>query len=150
LSGDWQGSLNAGERQVRLVVHIGKGQNGGWNATFVSIDESPDRGAVIPAAAVTVDGSEITFAIPAVRGHYKARLAADGNSMTGTWRQDRPLHLDLARATSATAWRDPSPHSVQFVTVDRDVQLEVLDWGGPSNAQARTLVLLAGLGNTAH
>lgn len=43
-------------------------------------------------------------------------------------------------------WRDPSPHSIQFVTVDKNVRLEVLDWGGTR----RPLVLLAGLGNTAH
>jgi non-heme chloroperoxidase len=41
---------------------------------------------------------------------------------------------------------DTSPHSVQFVTVDKDVKLEVLDWGGTG----RPLVFLAGLGNTAH
>jgi pimeloyl-ACP methyl ester carboxylesterase len=45
-----------------------------------------------------------------------------------------------------TSWRDPSPHTVQFVTVDRDVRLEVLDWGG----NGRPVVLLAGGGNTAH
>jgi pimeloyl-ACP methyl ester carboxylesterase len=28
------------------------------------------------------------------------------------------------------AWRDPSPHQVRFVTVERSVKLEVLDWGG--------------------
>jgi non-heme chloroperoxidase len=44
------------------------------------------------------------------------------------------------------AWHDPSPHSTQMVRVDKDVQLEVLDWGG----SGRTVVLLAGLGNTAH
>jgi hypothetical protein len=27
---------------------------------------------------------------------------------------------------------DSSPHSVQFVTVDKDVKLEVLDWGAPA------------------
>lgn len=43
-------------------------------------------------------------------------------------------------------WRDPSPHSIQFVTVDRDVRLEVLDWGG----RGRPVVLLAGGGDTAH
>ena len=49
-------------------------------------------------------------------------------------------------------WRDPSPHSVQFVTVDEKVQLEVLDWGGgnPGKAPGKSVVLLAGLGNTAH
>jgi pimeloyl-ACP methyl ester carboxylesterase len=41
---------------------------------------------------------------------------------------------------------DTSPHSVQFVTVDKDVKLEVLDWGGVG----RPLVFLTGLGNNAH
>ncbi len=45
-----------------------------------------------------------------------------------------------------SAWHDPSPHKVQLVPVDKDVQLEVLDWGG----NGRTLILLAGLGATAH
>lgn len=43
-------------------------------------------------------------------------------------------------------WKDPSPHAVKLVTVDDDVQLEVLDWGGSGQA----VVLLAGLGATAH
>ena len=46
----------------------------------------------------------------------------------------------------SASWRDPSPHSVQFVTVDKNVRLEVLDWGG----SGRPVVLLAGGGNTAH
>ena len=29
-----------------------------------------------------------------------------------------------------TTWQDPSPNAVQFVTVENDVRLEVLDWGG--------------------
>jgi non-heme chloroperoxidase len=41
---------------------------------------------------------------------------------------------------------DSSSPKVQFVTVDKNVKLEVLDWGGTG----RTLVLLAGLGNDAH
>lgn len=44
------------------------------------------------------------------------------------------------------AWRDPSPHRVQFVTVDENVRLEVLDWG----RSGRPVVLLAGGGDTAH
>jgi pimeloyl-ACP methyl ester carboxylesterase len=54
----------------------------------------------------------------------------------------------LARswAQKAAVWRDPSSHKVQFATVDEKVKLEVLDWGG----RGRPLVLLSGLGNTAH
>ncbi len=50
------------------------------------------------------------------------------------------------RAQESSPWHDPSPHSIQFVSVGKDVRLEVLDWGGTG----RPLVLLAGLGNTAH
>ncbi len=49
-------------------------------------------------------------------------------------------------AQEPAAWTDPSPHRVQFATVDQDVRLEVLDWGG----SGRPLVFLPGLGNTAH
>jgi non-heme chloroperoxidase len=49
-------------------------------------------------------------------------------------------------AQQPAPWHDPSPHSIQFVTVDDNVRLEVLDWGGPG----RAVVLLAGLGDTAH
>jgi pimeloyl-ACP methyl ester carboxylesterase len=41
---------------------------------------------------------------------------------------------------------DSSPHTPQSVDVGDGVELEVLDWGGTR----RALVLLAGLGNTAH
>jgi pimeloyl-ACP methyl ester carboxylesterase len=45
---------------------------------------------------------------------------------------------------------DPSPHTIQFISVEEKVKLEVLDWGVPADAQGRSIVLLAGLGNTAH
>ena len=62
-----------------------------------------------------------------------------------TWRFLAIVALAQAPVT-AQQWRDPSPHRVRFVTVEENVQLEVLDWGG----SGRALVLLAGLGNTAH
>jgi non-heme chloroperoxidase len=44
------------------------------------------------------------------------------------------------------AWKDPSSHITRFVTVDKNIRLEVLDWGG----SGRPLMLLAGGGDTAH
>jgi non-heme chloroperoxidase len=41
---------------------------------------------------------------------------------------------------------DHNPHTVQFVTVEQGVKLEVLDWGGSGTP----LIFLAGAGNTAH
>ncbi len=51
-----------------------------------------------------------------------------------------------APAKDLAVWHDASPHTVRFVTVDGDVKIEVLDWGG----SGRSIVLLAGLGDTAH
>ena len=48
--------------------------------------------------------------------------------------------------TQTAASGDPAPHRAQLVTVADGVQVEVLDFGGVG----RPLVLLAGLGNTAH
>jgi pimeloyl-ACP methyl ester carboxylesterase len=47
---------------------------------------------------------------------------------------------------ASPAWHDPSPHKIAFVNVERDVRLEVLNWGG----SGRPVILLAGLGGTAH
>jgi non-heme chloroperoxidase len=150
LTGDWQGALGTAPRQLRLILHIEKGAGSAWTATLASIDQSPDWGAGTPVDSVTVLGTSFKLAIAALQGTYDGTIAADGNSIVGTWSQGRPQPLVLARATPATAWRDPSPHSVRFVTVDRDVKLEVLDWGGPSTGSGRPLVLVPGLGNTAH
>src|SRR5580692_6811930 len=49
-------------------------------------------------------------------------------------------------ASAVHAQDDHSRHSVQFITVDQNVNLEVLDWGG----FGRPLMLLTGLGDTAH
>jgi pimeloyl-ACP methyl ester carboxylesterase len=66
----------------------------------------------------------------------------------------RPLPRTLPRtictialvAGALAAQQDASPHSRRYVTVDGNVRLEVLDWGG----SGRPVVLLAGLGNDAH
>ncbi|HZF30947.1 MAG TPA: alpha/beta hydrolase [Gammaproteobacteria bacterium] len=150
LSGDWQGALGAAPRQLRLILHIEKGDGAAWKATFASIDQDPDRGAALPVDDLTVRGATFGFSIAALRGTYSGTIAADGNSIDGTWRQGQPLPLSLVRATPETAWKDPSPHSVRFVTVDSNVKLEVLDWAGPQAGNVRTLVLVPGAGNTAH
>jgi pimeloyl-ACP methyl ester carboxylesterase len=146
ISGDWQGTLKAGPRELRLIMKIENGANGGWNGLLFSIDQIPDRGVGITANSVTLEGSTLKFTINPARATYEGKVSADGTSINGTWTQGQPLPLEFQRATPESAWKDPSPHSVQLVTVDKDIRLEVLDWGG----SGRPVVLLAGLGNTAH
>jgi len=144
LAGNWQGILPAG-KGLRLVLQIATADAGGGHATLYSIDQSPSG---IPVASLTLQGSNFKFAIPAIASTYEGTVSADGGSIQGTWTQGQnSMPLTFQRATKETAWpTDSSPHSVQFITVDDNVQLEVLDWGG----SGRPLVLLAGLGDTAH
>jgi pimeloyl-ACP methyl ester carboxylesterase len=70
-----------------------------------------------------------------------------GDSITRRIRRViRGVCLTLFLPLSAAAQTDVSAANVKMVTVDQDVRLEVLDWGGTG----RPLVFLAGLGNTAH
>ena len=52
----------------------------------------------------------------------------------------------LLRPLSAQDSIKNPTESIQFVTVDRDVKLEVIDWGGTG----RPMIFLAGMNNTAH
>src|SRR5215471_20600859 len=51
-----------------------------------------------------------------------------------------------ACAQNSPSFQGETALKTQFVEVQPDIKLEVLDWGGTG----RNLVLLAGLGNTAH
>ncbi len=66
------------------------------------------------------------FAIDQIRGSYEGKLSADGTTIAGTWTQGLSLPLELRRATPETAYRDPAAHRVHFVTVEKNVKLEVL------------------------
>ena len=48
--------------------------------------------------------------------------------------------------SQSAVWVDPVPRHIQFVAVEKNVKLEVLDWGG----SGRPILLLAGGGDTAH
>jgi non-heme chloroperoxidase len=52
----------------------------------------------------------------------------------------------LAQSSPQKPWVDPSPHRVRFVPVDRQVKLEVVDWGG----SGAPVVFLSGLQDVAH
>jgi len=145
ISGSWQGALGTGKNQLRLVLEVSKADDGGWQAKMFSIDQQPDT---IPVASITQQGTEVAFAIPELKLSYKGTLSADGNSIVGKLTQNQTRPLTLVRPTKETAW----PHdihckcTVSFIPAEKDIKLEVLDWGGAG----RPLILLAGLGDTAH
>jgi non-heme chloroperoxidase len=148
ISGDWQGTLDAVQGPLRAILKISKADDGDWNAMFYSIDRQRDDDGGMRVTSLALQGSTVKFTIDAINGSYEGKLSADGASIAGYWTQNNgPRKLNFERATKETAWpTDASHHMVQFITVETGVKLEVLDWGG----SGRPLVMLAGLGNTAH
>jgi len=145
ITGSWQGTLVIPHgRPLRIVLQVTRDDRGTRKATFYSIDQGPEG---YRAASITMQDPTVTFVLRFPQASYEGKLSADGNSIAGTWIQGSHLPLNFKKATKTTAWpTDASPHTVQFVTVEPGVKLEVLDWGGTG----RPLVFLAGLGNTAH
>jgi hypothetical protein len=146
IAGDWQGILKMGSEETRHILRIATGEDGRWNARVFNIDQTHDWGLGIPVSSFTVRGSDLRFTIDRMRIRYEGKVSADRATITGTWTQGQPQPVDLKRATSQTAWRDPSPHRMQLINTTNDIKLEVLEWGG----SGRPLVLLTGRGNTAH
>jgi pimeloyl-ACP methyl ester carboxylesterase len=86
------------------------------------------------------------FTVPRTPGMSRTKRDS-GDSITRRIRRViRGVCLTLFLPLSAAAQTNVSAAKVQMVTVDQDVRLEVLDWGGTG----RPLVFLAGLGNDAH
>jgi len=104
LTGSWQGTLEVGQRKVRLVFKIGR-EDDKLKATLYTADQpSPPI-----ATTITQDGATVKMTIPSIAGTYEGKLNADGNSIAGTFNQGAPLPLNLARATPETAWAIPEP-----------------------------------------
>jgi non-heme chloroperoxidase len=142
--GDWQGTLVVGQTKLRVILKVSAGTDKKLAGELYSIDQTTDA---LPVDSISVEGKSVNIALPMIHGSYAGTLSTDSNSIDGTWTQGGSNPLKLERATKETAWAiDSSKHTVQFVTVEPGVKLEVLDWGGTG----RPMVLLTGLGNNAH
>jgi uncharacterized protein (TIGR03435 family) len=104
ITGNWQGTLQAGQQKVRVVFKIAL-ENDRLQATLYVVDQAS------PPIATTIarDGSTVKMTMPSMNGKYEGKLSTDGNSIAGTLTQGAQIPLNLARATPETAWVIPEP-----------------------------------------
>ena len=98
IAGDWQGTLNAGSVQLRLVLHISQERNGGLKATLDSVDQGVNR---IPVTSIVLRHSRLSFTVNSVNGFYEGALDVKATTIHGRWSQGQPLPLDFQRAATA-------------------------------------------------
>lgn len=107
ITGQWQGTLHAPNRDLRTVVKISKTPDGKLAAVMYSIDQG---GQPITASSVSVDGSTVKYAVTAINGSFEGTLSAGGKTIDGKWTQGPgKLDLTLVRTTPDTAWALPAP-----------------------------------------
>jgi non-heme chloroperoxidase len=141
ITGNCQGTLAGNFRVVRQITNNADGKLQG---NLYRIDQPPHS---IPVTTLSFVSPTLKLTIDALDASYEGALSVDGKTITGTLTSGQTTPLILERATPETAWRlYSSPHTIQMVSVEKGVSLEVLDWGGTG----RPLVLLAGLGGTAY
>jgi hypothetical protein len=97
LAGDWQGTLNAGSVQLRLILHVTAATDGSLTATLDSVDQSAYG---IPVTTVTLKDSKFNFAVDAVYGTYEGTVNKDASEIDGTWSQGQPLELNFKRVAA--------------------------------------------------
>ena len=142
ITGNWDGLLGGGRFRVNL--QISKDADGKLQGDLRRIDQSPHTG---PVTTLSFVSPSLTVTIDALGLSYEGTLSTDGKTITGTLTTGQDAPLIWYRDSSETEWKpEVLPHTVQMVPVEEGVSLEVLDWGGTG----RPLVLLAGLGDTAH
>ena len=120
--GDWNGKLKVGEAELRLVLHVTKGDDGSLKATLDSIDQGASG---IPVNAVTLKDSKFNLTVDAVHGTYDGKVNADGSEIAGTWTQGQPLELNFHRGGIAAK---PAPKPAKASDIDGD-WLGTLDTG---------------------
>jgi uncharacterized protein (TIGR03435 family) len=123
LTGTWQGVLRANGKDQRTVIKILKDDGGTLQGAVYPIDEG---GGYLPLTG-TARGADIALSIPARTSMYSGKLDSSGNSISGTWTQDRLTQsLSLIRANSETAWTIPAdPRDAPKMASDVDPEYEV-------------------------
>lgn len=143
--GTWQGTLHSGDSNLRIVIEIVQPSGAPAPLAHLYSPDQTDEG--MHADTLSLNGNQLHLTLTAIGLSYDATLSPDGQTLDGTLTQGEPSKLKLIRTTGAALWIDPKIHGVsRLVSVAPGVRLEVVDWGGTG----RALVLLSGLGNTAH
>ena len=104
IPGSWQGVLNVGSQEFRLVFNLSLSEDDSFSATL----DSPDQGAMaIPLGEVSLAEDSIRIEAPVVKGFYLGKFTSD-SSLNGEWYQSgRSFTLDLGKQAKAFVLNRP-------------------------------------------
>src|SRR6185436_11486067 len=101
--GSWEGTLEAGERKLRLALTLSKNPDGTYSGSLDSLDQ----GATIPIEVVKVEGDSVQLELSSIGARFVGKLNADSSELTGQFTQGDTLPLTFKRSSSATPAASP-------------------------------------------
>ncbi|HTZ47064.1 MAG TPA: alpha/beta hydrolase [Verrucomicrobiae bacterium] len=84
LDGTYSGTLQAGEAQLHIVLHLSKNSVGALQATLDSLDQAVFG---IEANSVTLNFGVLKFDVRSVGVTFEGQVSADTKTIDGEWRQ---------------------------------------------------------------
>ncbi len=106
VDGYWLGALKAGSQSLRIQVALQSDVAGHERGTLDSLDQGAFG---LACENIVHSGQDLSFDVPAVKGHWSGKLSADGASLRGTWLQGKPMPLDFDRKANPQAPPQPPP-----------------------------------------
>jgi len=101
LAGDFAGNLG----QLSLKLHLHAAPDGTLSGTI----DSPKQGAMgLVCSEFKLEGTQLSFQVPSVRGSWKGSIEDGGATLAGTWTQVNSKPLKFVRDTFVPAAK-PSP-----------------------------------------
>lgn len=98
LEGNWEGTVDAPNGSLRLVVHFKNQPDRTVKATMDSLDQNSND---LPLTDIVQKGSAVEFQLRLVNGAYKGALNKEATQMVGEWSQGgASLPLILKKSTS--------------------------------------------------
>jgi Peptidase family M23 len=123
--GVWQGTLEEGGSQLRLVLTITKSASGGYSGKVDSLDQC----STIPIDMITVTGDAVRLELKSVGAVYEGELNKDRSEMSGKLTQGGasiPLVFKAgAPSQSSAATKPPPAPSQRQLSVPFDVAVPV-------------------------
>lgn len=84
IEGTYTGTLQAGEAQLHLVLHISRTPDGSLHAVLDSLDQGV---FAIEASAVSLLNGQFKLEVASVGARYEAKVSPDRKTIGGTWSQ---------------------------------------------------------------
>src|SRR6185295_19491290 len=112
LEGDWSGTLQIGETELQLVLHLSRDAQGSWHAKLDSLNQAVYG---MDASKVAREEDTLRVEIASVGAKFAGKIEPDGRAIRGIWEQGGtglPLKFEKR---SAGAFRGAALNAVSNV-----------------------------------